>query len=92
MFKANTLHDREQRTGWLFVAPALILLLIVFAYPIGRAFWLSLLTKNLGTNLKPVFTGVGNYSRMMGDGRFWQSLGNTAFFTAIAVTVELILG
>jgi multiple sugar transport system permease protein len=92
MFKLNTFRGREQRTGWLLVAPALVLLLIVFAYPIGRAFGLSLLTQNLGTNLKPVFTGVGNYSRMIGDGRFWQSIWNTTFFTVIAVTCELTLG
>ena len=92
MSNFNTVRGREQLTGWLLIAPALLLLLLVFAYPIGRAFWLSLFTKNLGTNLQPVFAGVGNYSRMMGDGRFWQSIGNTSIFTAIAVTIELVLG
>ncbi|WP_299486166.1 sugar ABC transporter permease [Acaryochloris sp. IP29b_bin.137] len=88
----NTERSRERLTGWFLIAPALLLLLLVFAYPIGRAFWLSLFTKNLGTNLQPVFAGAGNYSRMMGDGRFWQSIWNTTFFTAIAVSIEMILG
>lgn len=92
MSNLKTVRDREKLTGWLLITPALLLLLLVFAYPIGRAFWLSLFTKNLGTNLQPVFTGIGNYSRMMGDGRFWQSIGNTTIFTAIAVSIELILG
>ena len=92
MFNLNTVRGREQLTGWLLIAPALLLLLLVFAYPIGRAFWLSLFTKNLGTNLQPIFAGAGNYSRMMGDGRFWQSIGNTSLFTAIAVSIELVLG
>lgn len=86
------IRKREQKTGWLLIIPALILLLFVFAYPIGRAFWLSFFNQNLGTQLQTEFTGLGNYGRMMGDGRFWQSLGNTTVFTIISVLLELILG
>ena len=74
------------------VAPALLLLLLVYAYPILRSFWLSLFTKNLGTQLEPVFSGLSNYERMMGDGRFWQSLWNTLIFTSASVFLELVLG
>ena len=90
--KADTIQEREQRTGWLLLLPALLLLALVFAYPILRAFWLSLFTQNLGTQLKMVFSGLDNYGRMVGDGRFWQSLWNTTIFTAASVLVELILG
>ncbi|HEY9901864.1 MAG TPA: sugar ABC transporter permease [Candidatus Sericytochromatia bacterium] len=89
---ADTIQAREQRTGWLLLLPALLLLALVFAYPILRAFWLSLFTQNLGTQLKMVFSGLDNYGRMVGDGRFWQSLWNTTIFTAASVLVELILG
>jgi multiple sugar transport system permease protein len=90
--KLDTIRAREQLSGWLLVAPALLLLLLVFAYPIGRAFWLSLFAENLGTKLQPVYAGFDNYVRMAFDGRFWQSLGNTAFFTVISVVLELLLG
>ncbi len=90
--KADTIQEREQRTGWLLLLPALLLLALVFAYPILRAFWLSLFTQNLGTQLKMVFSGLDNYGRMVGDGRFWQSLWNTTIFTAASVLLELILG
>lgn len=72
--------------------PALLVLGLVFIYPIGRAFWLSWFTENLGTQLEPVFSGLGNYQRMVGDGRFWQSLWNTSVFTVISVFLELLLG
>lgn len=88
----NTIEKREQKTGWLLITPAIIVLLFVFAYPIGRAFWLSLFTENLGTNLEPVFSGLTNYSRMVNDGRFWQSLWNTTIFTIISIFLELVLG
>ncbi len=74
------------------VAPALLLLLLVYAYPILRSFWLSLFAKNLGTQLVPVFSGLNNYERMMADGRFWQSLWNTTIFTSASVALELVFG
>ena len=87
-----TINRREQLTGWLMVIPALLILGLVFIYPIVRAFWLSWFTENLGTQLQPVFAGWDNYQRMLGDGRFWQSLSNTTVFTAISVILELVLG
>ncbi len=88
----NQLEHQEKLTGWLLIAPALILLTLVFIYPIGRAFWLSLFTNNLGTQLIPVFTGLANYQRLMGDGRFWQTMTNTSVFTSISIFLELIIG
>ena len=72
--------------------PALLILGLVFIYPIARAFWLSWFTENLGTQLQPVFSGFDNYQRMLGDGRFWQSLGNTSIFTVVSVILELLIG
>lgn len=90
--KLDTIQARDQLNGWILVTPALLLLLLVFAYPIGRAFWLSLFAQNLGTQLQPVFSGFDNYIRMAFDGRFWQSIGNTAIFTVASVVLELVLG
>lgn len=88
----QTIRGREQRTGWILLLPALLLLLFVFGYPIARAFWLSLFTQNLGTKLQPVFSGLENYGRMVGDGRFWQSFWTTTVFTTVSVVLELLLG
>ena len=85
-------NRQEKLTGWLLLLPALLILGLVFIYPIVRAFWLSWFAENLGTQLEAVFTGFGNYQRMLGDGRFWQSLGNTCVFTVFSVFLELILG
>ena len=92
MMNLHTIRSREQRTAWIFLLPALLLLLFVFGYPIARAFWLSLFTKNLGTELQPIFSGLGNYARMAGDGRFWQSFWTTTVFTTASVVLELLMG
>ncbi|MGD1911722.1 MAG: carbohydrate ABC transporter permease [Rivularia sp. (in: cyanobacteria)] len=88
----ETIRSREQKTAWILLIPALLLLLLVFGYPIARAFWLSLFTQNLGTQLQPVFSGLDNYGRMVGDGRFWQSFLVTTIFTSASVISELLLG
>ena len=88
----DTIRARERRTGWLMVIPAVFVLLLVYAYPILRAFVLSLFTENLSTNLNTEFTGFDNYVRMALDGRFWLSIWNTSIFTAVSLAVELVLG
>lgn len=92
MFNLHTIRSREQRTAWILLIPALLLLLFVFGYPISRAFWLSLFTQNLGTKLQPVFCGLDNYMRIVGDGRFWQSFWTTTVFTVVSAICELVLG
>lgn len=88
----RSIHDLDRITGWVLLLPALLLLILVFAYPIGRSLWLSLFTRNLGTKLQPVFAGLDNYVRMVGDGRFWQSGWTTTVFTVTSVSLELLLG
>ncbi len=90
--KIGAIRQREQLTGWILAAPALLLLFLIFAYPIARSFWLSLFTQNLGTKLLPVYSGFNNYLRMAFDGRFWQSLQSTTVFTVASVALELVLG
>ena len=86
------INQREKLTGWLLLLPALFILGLVFIYPIARAFYLSWFTENLGTQLEPIFSGLSNYQRILGDSRFWQSLYNTSIFTIISVFLELFLG
>ncbi|MEA5594251.1 sugar ABC transporter permease [Rivularia sp. UHCC 0363] len=92
MLSMETIRSREQKTAWILLIPAMLLLLLVFGYPIARAFWLSLFTENLGTQLQPVFSGFDNYGRMVGDGRFWQSFLVTTIFTSASVILELLFG
>ncbi|VXD18360.1 Binding-protein-dependent transport systems inner membrane component [Planktothrix serta PCC 8927] len=89
---SNSLEKQEKITGWLLILPALLMITLVFIYPILRSFWLSLFTQNLGTQLQPIFSGLSNYQRLLGDGRFWQTLWNTSVFTSISIILELIFG
>lgn len=74
-----------------FVAPSLVLMCLVTVYPVMHVFWLSLQKKHLIFGDRE-FVGLGNFLYLAKDARFWNALGNTAYFTAASVTLEVILG
>lgn len=74
-----------------FVAPSLVLMCLVTVYPIFHVLWLSLNKKHLIFGDRE-FVGLGNFAFLAQDARFWNALGNTAYFTAASVALELVLG
>ena len=76
----------------LLMAPALLLLLAVFLWPIVHYAWLSLQAQSVFTGLKPVPVGLANWERLLGDGRFWQDAVKTLRFALVSVGLELLLG
>lgn len=82
--------EREQ--PWRYLAPAALLLGIVTVYPLAHVVWLSLERRSLLDPAPPSFTGLDNYARLAADERFWNALGNTAYFVAVSVSLELVLG
>jgi len=82
--------EREQ--PWRYLAPAAFLLGIVTVYPLAHVVWLSLERRSLLDPAPPRFTGLDNYLRLAADERFWNALGNTLYFAAVSVSLELVLG
>lgn len=74
-----------------FVLPALSVIGLVAVFPVFYVFYLSLHRKVLTFNIS-TFIGLDNYIYLLGDSRFWNALKNTAYFTGVSVTLELILG
>jgi multiple sugar transport system permease protein len=82
----------ERRLAFALVAPAVILMLAVTAYPIGYAVWLSLERYNLATPADKAFIGLGNYQTILTDRYWWTAFVVTLAITVISVTIELVLG
>ncbi len=82
----------EYRLGWLLVAPAVSAMLLVTAWPVLYAFWLSLFRYDLRFPGQRAFIGLDNYLSVLGSEVWWQSLGNTLIITVTSVAVELLLG
>lgn len=82
----------ERRLGLLLVAPALLLMVAVTAYPIGYAIWLSLQRYDLRFPDEREFIGLQNYAAVLSSPYWWEALGVTTFITVVSVAVELVLG
>jgi multiple sugar transport system permease protein len=82
----------EQRLGWYLVAPAVVVMLAVTAYPLGRAVWLSLYSYRLTDPAGKEFVGLRNYGVVLTDSLWWQTVFTTVFITVVTVAVELVLG
>ena len=81
------------REGLLFVAPALLTILLIAIFPLLWTFWDSLHRNDLRMPwLGKPFVGLANYATAAQDPRFWSAMGHTAFFTAVSVTIEIVLG
>ncbi|MBM5796022.1 MAG: sugar ABC transporter permease [Cyanobacteria bacterium M_surface_7_m2_037] len=77
---------------WLLMAPALALLLAIFAAPLMHYLWLSTQAQSVLTGLKPVPIGAQQWLRLWNDGRFWQDTWQTLRFSAASVSLEMLLG
>lgn len=83
------LKRREALTGWLFVMPELIGFSIFTFFSIGYSFYISLTKYELLS--PPAFIGFRNYSRLFSDSRFFQFLGNTAYYVVWLVPLVLLI-
>ena len=82
----------ENRLGLKLVAPAVALMLLVTAYPMLQALYLSLFRYRLTTPGEKRFVGLGNYVTALTDSLFWQDLFNTVVIMVVSVAVELVIG
>ena len=88
--KGMTLVAKQRTAGWLFLAPASIMIAVMSFYPMIRAFIISLQT-GAGANMRfadPIFS---NYKRILADKVFQQSIVNTFLYLIIQVPIMLIL-
>jgi trehalose/maltose transport system permease protein len=93
--------DRQRlRTAWLFLAPTLVLLLAIAAWPLARTFWFGFTDAFLGDLSAAAFIGLENYLvryeerwyGLLADPIWWRAVWNTLLFTVVSVSLETVLG
>ncbi|MGI8336851.1 carbohydrate ABC transporter permease [Actinomadura scrupuli] len=82
----------ERRLGLILSAPAVLVMLVVTAYPLFNALYLSLFSYRLTAPGEREFVGLRNYVTVLSDGLFWQDVVTTFLITAITVAVEVVIG
>ena len=82
----------ENRLAWKLVAPAVVVMLVVTAYPMLRALYLSLYQYRLTAPDDRQFVGLSNYWTVLSDSLWWQDVWNTVFIMVVTVAFELVIG
>ena len=88
--RVRELLDRERFLGPAFVTPALLLILVLVAYPFGMALYLAMSNAFIGRPSH--FVGFRNFVALWEADSFRQTFQNAFVFTGAAVGLKLLLG
>ncbi len=84
------LKKQRANAGYYFILPTLLLLSLLFIFPLVDTFFISFFNTNLANKWN--FIGFQNYVELFSDKYFWESLWVTLLFTLGAVVGHFILG
>lgn len=87
-----SLAERRVRVAWLFLTPALAVLLLTAGWPLARTIWFSFTDATLTAAGPPSFVGVDNYVALASDPMWWRAVANTVVFVVASVTLEMAIG
>ena len=83
----------NHRTDYFYVLPALVVMLIVIAYPIYYTIELSFFRTPTNLQLKDkIFNGLDNYGAILTSPVFWKVTFNTVIWTAFSTLFAFLLG
>jgi multiple sugar transport system permease protein len=83
---------KASRAAWLFVAPAMLVIVVFFLLPAGASLLLSLTDFDLYALADPGnlrWVGLRNYIELLQRPLFWQALGNTLYFVLLGVPLSI---
>lgn len=84
---------RARRADYLYVLPAIVVMLVVIAYPIYYTADLSFYKTPPGLQLRDKsFVGIDNYTAILTSDVFWRVTLNTVIWTVFSTLIAFVLG
>ena len=74
--------------AWLYLLPALIIILVFHVYPLIKTFIISF---EKGTLNNLVFNGIRNYQIVLSDPKFHKAILNTTLYSFTVVPVGVVI-
>ncbi|MDX2163360.1 MAG: sugar ABC transporter permease [bacterium] len=81
-----------RRVFYWFVAPSVVMMVLLMIVPLMAAIWLGMHQISLRNVTNPVWTGFDNYAAMLSDPGFWNALGFTLIYIVVTVPTFLVVG
>ena len=91
VIKAKQL-DGDRAIKLLFLAPAVVYLLLLTVFPFIYSVYLSLHDAKLTRMDRKLFVGFENYQNLLSDPLFLKAIQNTAVLTVSSITLEIVFG
>ena len=88
----GTRRRREIAAAYALMAPSLLLVLGVLAYPVAWEVWVSLTDFSSHATGAAAFVGLANYTRLAKDVDFWSALLTTVLYFSVTTAAKLVLG
>jgi multiple sugar transport system permease protein len=82
----------RQILGWLFVAPAIVLVVVLVLYPMVHGFQQSIESGGFLFGEKPGYVGLRNYKDVLNDPVSRDAMRHTLEYVVLAVVLEMVLG
>lgn len=83
----------NHRTDYLYVLPAIIVMLVVIGYPIYYTIELSFFKTPASLQLRDkIWIGLDNYAYLLGNASFWKVTWQTIIWTVSSTSVAFLLG
>ena len=89
-YTRRSLGDESVARLYLYLAPAVGLMLLFIYWPLLYSFVLSFFNWNLITPEKE-WVGFSKYALIFNDPKFWQSVGNTLFYMLVLAPLQIVL-
>lgn len=84
----SSLEKKRERAGLYFVLPSMTIFTVFVFIPLIIAFLMSFFQFDMMFhNIR--FQKLGNYSKLLGDKRFWNALYNTVYYTLFTVPLQI---
>jgi len=83
---------KDRGTAVAMVAPTVLIVALVFIYPLLLSLWTSLHYNVLSQPHLTRFYGWGNYRWLLGEPRFWDAFGRSMVFLAATVAFSMTVG
>lgn len=82
----------DSRIIQLFVAPTMILLILMNIFPLIYSLYLSFTDYSVISAQAPQWVGIDNYVNILADERFWHNFAVTGRYTLLSVSLQMIVG
>lgn len=85
-------RTKKKLAPYMFILPCIILIFVILIYPVSNGIYKSFFNERLTSAARIKFVGLTNYTDLIGNGTFLDSLLRSIIWTVIILVFEMLFG